>query len=243
MTAAPTLCRHPANTAGRDFVVGDLHGCLGPLRALLHDVRFDAARDRLFSVGDLVDRGPESEAALDLLDRPWCHVVRGNHEEVLCLVARGKLPADAWRGIGGDWGADLPPERLRAHAARVDTLPLVRVIGDGPGRFNVLHAEFFGPDAALDTGSYAPDVRERLIWGRDLVQGLTDPVRQDGLSLTCSGHTPVRAPLRIGAQWFIDTGAFAPAGRLTLVEPRTGKNWSVSQAEARERHAGAWALP
>lgn len=82
MTAFASLCRHPANTLGRDFVVGDLHGCVDVLRALLHDVRFDPARDRLFSVGDLVDRGPASEAALELLDRPWCHVVRGNHEEV-----------------------------------------------------------------------------------------------------------------------------------------------------------------
>lgn len=130
-----------------------------------------------------------------------------------------------------------------AHAARVDALPLVRVIGDGPGRFNVLHAEFFGSDADLDTGSYAHDVRERLIWGRDLVQGLADPARQAGLSLTCTGHTPVRAPQRIGAQWFIDTGAFAPAGRLTLAEPRTGRTWSMTQAEARERHAGDWPLP
>ncbi|CAB3747678.1 metallophosphoesterase [Burkholderia sp. MSh2] len=243
MTATASLCRHPANSAGRDFVVGDLHGCVNVLRALLREIRFDPACDRLFSVGDLVDRGPESETTLDLLDRPWCHVVRGNHEEVLSLVSRGKLSPDAWRGIGGDWGADLAPERLHAHAARVDALPLVRTIGDGPGRFNVLHAEFFGTDAALDTGRYAPDVRERLIWGRDLVQGLADPARQAGLSLTCTGHTPVRAPQRIGAQWFIDTGAFAPAGRLTLAEPHTGRTWSMTQAEARERHASDWPLP
>ncbi|MBU9443024.1 metallophosphoesterase [Burkholderia multivorans] len=243
MSASALLHRHPANVAGRDFVVGDLHGCVDALRALLRDVSFDPARDRLFSVGDLVDRGPASETALELLDRPWCHVVRGNHEEVLSLVARGKLPADAWRGIGGDWGADLPPERLRAYAARVDALPLVRVIGEGATRFNVLHAEFFGSDADLDTGDYPPDVRERLIWGRDLVQGLVDPGWQAGLSLTCSGHTPVRVPQRIGAQWFIDTGAFAPAGRLTLAEPRTGQTWSITQAAARERGAAAWPLP
>ncbi|HDR9035559.1 TPA: metallophosphoesterase [Burkholderia vietnamiensis] len=238
-----SLCRHPANTTGRDFVVGDLHGCVDVLRALLYDVGFDAAADRLFSVGDLVDRGPASETALELLDRPWCHAVRGNHEEVLSLVARGKLSADAWRGIGGDWGADLPPQLLQAYAARVDTLPLVRVIGDGPERFNVLHAEFFGSDDELDTGSYSHDVRERLIWGRDLVQGLADPALQAGLSLTCTGHTPVRDLQRIGAQWFIDTGAFAPSGRLTIVEPHTGRSWSLSQADARARRAADLPLP
>jgi serine/threonine protein phosphatase 1 len=245
MHAPPLLCRHPANTSGRDFVVGDLHGCVDPLRALLHDVRFDPACDRLFSVGDLVDRGPASEAALDLLDQPWCFVVRGNHEDVLCAVARGRLPADAWRRIGGDWGIRLPPARLREIAARVDTLPLVRVIGDGPTRFNVLHAEFFGTDAELDAGNYAQPVYTRLIWGRDLVQGLADPACQTGLSLTCSGHTPIREPVKIGAQWFIDTGAFAPNGRLTLVEPRTGARWSMSQAEAQARaqRTGAWKWP
>ncbi|WP_179400634.1 metallophosphoesterase [Burkholderia guangdongensis] len=240
MNTPPVLCRHPANALGRDFVVGDLHGCVEPLRALLHDVRFDPARDRLFSVGDLVDRGPASEAALDLLDRPWCFVVRGNHEDVLCAVAHGQLPADAWRRIGGDWGADLPLARLREIAVRVDALPLVRVIGEGSTRFNVLHAEFFGADAELDAGDYSAPVRDRLIWGRDLVQGLADPARQAGLSPTCCGHTPVRMPARIGAQWFIDTGAFASGGRLTLVEPLTGASWSMSQVEARGRAAVDW---
>ena len=89
------------------------------LRALLHDIRFDPTRDRLFSVGDLVDRGPASEATLDLLDRPWCHVVRGNHEEVLSLVARGKLSPDAWRGIGGDWGRPAAGTAARACGTRM----------------------------------------------------------------------------------------------------------------------------
>lgn len=48
----------PTNHAGRDFVVVDLHGCLDQLEALLKAIGFDPARDRLFSVGNLVDRGP-----------------------------------------------------------------------------------------------------------------------------------------------------------------------------------------
>jgi hypothetical protein len=50
----------PANTAGRDFVCGDIHGCFDELDAALAKLQFDPAVDRLISVGDLVDRGPRS---------------------------------------------------------------------------------------------------------------------------------------------------------------------------------------
>jgi serine/threonine protein phosphatase 1 len=74
--------RHYArNTRGRDFVVGDLHGCFSKLDAELAARAFDPARDRLFSVGDLTDRGPESSAVLDLVQRYRIRAVRGNHEQ------------------------------------------------------------------------------------------------------------------------------------------------------------------
>jgi hypothetical protein len=60
------LVRHlDANQVGRDFVVGDIHGCFSKLSAELERLRFDRDVDRLFSVGDLVDRGPESAAVVD----------------------------------------------------------------------------------------------------------------------------------------------------------------------------------
>jgi serine/threonine protein phosphatase 1 len=60
--------------------VGDIHGHFQRLQQCLEAVGFDPAVDRLFSVGDLVDRGPHSEAALDWLAQPWFHAVQGNHE-------------------------------------------------------------------------------------------------------------------------------------------------------------------
>lgn len=81
--SAPPVMTMPANTSGTDFVVGDLHGCFQLLDALLIQVRFDPARDRLFSVGDLIDRGPDSLACLQLLQEPWFFAVAGNHEAML----------------------------------------------------------------------------------------------------------------------------------------------------------------
>ncbi|MGC9207998.1 MULTISPECIES: metallophosphoesterase [Acidithiobacillus] len=79
----PRVIMHPANLQGRDFIVGDLHGHPDVLYRLMDQVGFDVDTDRLFSVGDLVDRGPNSAAALDLLDAPWFYPVLGNHDAML----------------------------------------------------------------------------------------------------------------------------------------------------------------
>ncbi|NBA97724.1 symmetrical bis(5'-nucleosyl)-tetraphosphatase [Pseudomonas sp. R5(2019)] len=64
------------------YAVGDLQGCLQPLKCLLERVRFNPASDRLWLVGDLVNRGPESLATLRFLyqmrDSLVC--VLGNHD-------------------------------------------------------------------------------------------------------------------------------------------------------------------
>jgi serine/threonine protein phosphatase 1 len=240
---APAVTHHPVNRAGRDFVVGDLHGCVDALRYLLREVGFDPARDRLFSVGDLIDRGAQSEAALALLDKPWFYAVLGNHEDALCAVVEGRLRPQYWYGIGGGWAAQLSDDALLAYAQRLARLPLVRVVGSGSERFNVLHAEFFGTDAALDAGDFSADERQQLLWGRQLAAGDGDPGSQHGLSLTYCGHTPMRGIVQIGAQVFIDTGAFGPGGRLTMVEARKADRWSVTVEDARADGAAALALP
>lgn len=242
-TLATVVKHHPSNRSGRDFVVGDLHGCVDALRFLLREIDFQPSRDRLFSVGDLVDRGSQSEEALALLDQPWFHAVLGNHEDALCAVAEGKLKKQWWYGIGGLWSAHVPPERLRAYAQRLRALPLVRVIGSGKERFNVLHAEFLGTDADLDADHFSEESRQQLLWGRSLAMGTGDAMRQIGLSLTYSGHTPVREVQQFGAQVFIDTGAFGPGGKLTIVEARTTRRWSVTNEVARSVGAAALAFP
>ena len=72
-----------ANHEGRDFVCGDIHGQLRQLYQAMADVSFDPKVDRLFSVGDLVDRGAQSKDVFELLHESWFHAVRGNHETMM----------------------------------------------------------------------------------------------------------------------------------------------------------------
>jgi len=64
----------------RRIYVGDLQGCREELEALLEELRFDPARDRLHSVGDAINRGPDSAGCLRLLMKLGAVMVLGNHE-------------------------------------------------------------------------------------------------------------------------------------------------------------------
>jgi bis(5'-nucleosyl)-tetraphosphatase (symmetrical) len=65
------------------FFVGDVQGCHQELVDLLAAAGFDRARHRLAFVGDLVNRGPDSRAVLELARDYQALTVLGNHEEAL----------------------------------------------------------------------------------------------------------------------------------------------------------------
>ncbi len=73
------------------YVVGDLQGCLQPLKCLLRRVDFDPAKDVLWSVGDVVNRGPKCLKTLRFLYRmrDSLVLVLGNHDLHLLAVAAG----------------------------------------------------------------------------------------------------------------------------------------------------------
>jgi bis(5'-nucleosyl)-tetraphosphatase (symmetrical) len=71
------------------WVVGDVQGCARELDELLARIRFDPARDELWCLGDLVNRGPDSLAALRLWRDVNGRSLIGNHD-AYALLARSR---------------------------------------------------------------------------------------------------------------------------------------------------------
>ena len=74
-----------------NYLVGDVQGCCGALDALLAKIDFSPSRDRIYLLGDLVNRGPQSLETLRRLrgfgDSATC--LLGNHDLNLLAVAHG----------------------------------------------------------------------------------------------------------------------------------------------------------
>lgn len=202
----------PYRENGRIFAAGDLHGCYHQLVSLLTKVAFDEKNDLLILVGDLCDRGPQSEECFKLIDKPWVKAIRGNHEEIFIdsCDTRGSFNWDNWITHGGQWAHDMPFSKRWEYGKKIVELPVVIVVGEGENRVNIFHAEFHGSDADLDAlADKDPRIPPlSLQWGVELFKGNVSPDKHKGLSPSYVGHRISPKIHQIGSHIYIDTGAF-----------------------------------
>ncbi|EWH03787.1 metallophosphoesterase [Halomonas sp. BC04] len=207
------LEKHEANTRGRDFFVGDIHGQFDLLMDAMRGVHFDKEVDRLFSVGDLIDRGADSFKCLSLAFEPWFYSVRGNHEMLAhdALQDPGKA-WDLWQMNGGSWVYLESAHEVRATLDEaLRHLPHARQVAVAGKQIGMVHAE--PPDDWADIEIVDS---HRLVWGRNRISSMdTAPVTS--IDAVVVGHTIVEEPTTLGNVHYIDTGAFT-TGRLTLFE-------------------------
>lgn len=132
------------NTKGRDFVVGDIHGELEMLKYELVKVGFDHSKDRLFSVGDMVDRGPASLEVLKFFfNNPnSCFSVRGNHEQMMIDAMRVGTGQAAIHHManGGEWFWNLDDFDQGFATGFASTLPYAISVDTSYGTVGIVHA-------------------------------------------------------------------------------------------------------
>jgi serine/threonine protein phosphatase 1 len=217
------------NTAGRDFAVGDIHGHFTRLQEALDRVGFDTAVDRLFSVGDLVDRGPESKRSLDWLAKPWFYAVQGNHEALAIQhVQHQNLDYQMYRASGGTWFLKLGADDQQRFANRFEQMPIAIEIDTPSGLIGIVHADCPPPswsrlrDTLRGDLPEAQEVEQYCQWSRERLQIKDTRVVPD-VRAVMVGHTPLRTPERLGNVFHIDTGGWRSdgSGFFTLVNLAT----------------------
>ena len=218
---------HGLNTRGRDFAVGDIHGAFDALHIALDHIGFDSATDRLFSTGDLVDRGPQSGDVVSWLDKPWFHAVAGNHEMLTWRAAAGlPYPGVVHADHGGEWLATLPPDLQRAIAARLKALPIVLEVATPTGTVGIVHADCPFDDwnemraVAWDAVGDLDELLTISLWSfARYARTYIAPVRN--IRALVHGHVTVSDATLLGNVHFIDTGGWRHPGRFAFLDLHT----------------------
>jgi serine/threonine protein phosphatase 1 len=187
---------------GRLFFVGDLNGEWGLFGALLRSVDFDSEFDTVLQTGNIVGRGPNSMHCLRLLNDPWFHAVKGEHELRFVTNVERLAAGEAIEDPDGamNWmirAYAKNPAEMHAFSRIVDALPSILVQPDPRlpgGRFNVVHG-------ALSDGA-------SMMRDTDIDWLLTKPQNARMASVLESKLARVKSPYRIIAPGI--------SGRMTL---------------------------
>lgn len=244
--SAPPKIEGSIPAGQRIYAIGDVHGRLDLLDALLGAIEADDARrgpaqSRIIFLGDLIDRGPNSaqvvKRAMESAAGPWnCQFLLGNHEEVFLQALSGDLKALAFfTRIGGRetiFSYGISEEEYRnsdypeLHALLIERVPASHI--EFVQRFEdmIVVGDFAFVHAGVKPGQALADQRASdLRWIRSEFLNHNDGFEK----IIVHGHTiteevEVRSH-RIG----LDTGAYS-SGKLTAMGFEGGERWVLDTA-------------
>jgi serine/threonine protein phosphatase 1 len=211
---------HETVTPERLLAVGDIHGCLDQLEALIAQV-IPTVNDQVVFLGDYVDRGPASAGVIDYLIEfargfPSTVFLRGNHEEMFCGYLEGHDPA-AFLMNGGvktlnsyhDSGQWPVPSSHRAFLAALNNYYETQ--------------DHIFVHAGLRPGiPLAEQENDDLFWiRRDFISS-----DYDWGKIVVYGHTPLKEPFLSKTRMGLDSGCVY-GRQLTCCEVRTRQIWQA----------------
>ena len=218
-------CVEWLSLAMRTLAIGDIHGCLASLKAVLRVAGLSRG-DTVVTLGDYVDRGPDSRGVIDFLielrERVNVVTLMGNHEILMLNARDSREDFKRWKGsgIGGDatlrsYGGEDCRVVPREHWQFIEeALP-----------FHEEQSHFFVHANA------APDVELKdqdpfmLFWEKFR----RVPPHRNGKVMVC-GHTAQKSgvPANLGHAVCIDT--WACGGQwLTALDTGSGEYWQCNE--------------
>ena len=213
---APVITIPENPSGGRDFVFGDIHGCFGTVEHALEALSHHPDRDRLFSLGDLIDYGTRSHEALKWIGSRFTATVRGNHEQMMIeWLWNGSLfasDAKIWREHWTSWWfrSSEPAEVRWRWFDALQSLPFAATIHTAGGtRIGLVHGypslrdditTWDGLCAALEnegardtSGAVGPNARSAM-WDRPPTYADRGVSGLQNIELVLHGHDPAPEP-------------------------------------------------
>lgn len=214
-----TIKKIPRNDkGGTDYAVGDIHGCFSKLMKVLEAIKFDFNKDRLFCVGDLCDRGTESQNVLDFLSNSWVQTTFGNHEQILFLYENKIIDDRQLANVGAEWWLLLDRDKKDKILETFKSLPIAMEVNTKAGKIGLLHGECPVADwnklestiSSINGNSFI----DKILWGTG------SPYNQftfKNIDAIIVGHMTQESYFKAGNVHLLDTGAVYANGFFTIL--------------------------
>ncbi len=151
----------------RIFAIGDIHGCNQTFRTLLLDEIRIKKSDKIYCLGDYIDRGPDSKGVIDFIlelrkSGYQIYTLRGNHEELMMMSSESAENFELWDLNGG--AATLKSFHAKSYS---DIDPVYLDFFEATEYF-LLKDKFIFVHAGLDFSIADPfENIESMMWIRD----------------------------------------------------------------------------
>lgn len=213
---------------GRTLAIGDIHGYLNALETLV-DLVSPTSDDTLITVGDYVDRGPDSAGVIDWLIHRFENAqlipLRGNHD----LMMLDALDVGDWQGSWKMYGGDTTLEsyRRRGIDPEVDGLPgrHRQFIETDCRKIHVSDDHFFVHASVEYDLPFDDQPDSHVYWEKWM-----DPSPHVSGKIMVCGHTAQKTgwPLTIGHAICIDTWVYG-SGWLSCLDVTSGEVWQARE--------------
>lgn len=171
----------------RILAIGDIHGCSKTFEKLITDKIQLQKNDKVYCIGDYIDRGEDSKGVIDLIlklrgEDYQIHTLRGNHEQMMLNAVNDKKALELWLTNGGK-------STMKSFGIKsLNELPEAYFLFLNETEFYLQKDNYIFAHAGLNfKNENLFEDKEAMLWERDFLP--QQPALEDRLLI--HGHTPI----------------------------------------------------